>query len=567
MTGMLPPAPGHWPRGLPRDVRVPDATYMHYLDTAALRYPDKPAVIYGGGVLTYAAFQQRVTAMAGFLQRTLGIQPGDRVLLVSQNCPQWVVAFYAILRAQAAVVPVNPMSTAGEIAGYQQDSGATVAFVAQEFLANVVPCLEDHGGGLQHAVVHAYSDVLPSQGADPDLPEVVTAPRASLNLARLHAFEDALALGLQPLPYQGQPEDLAVLPYTSGTTGHPKGCMHSHRSLVAANVTSQQWRSLHADVTVLCVAPLFHMLGLQNAMNMPLTLGATVVMMPRWNAAVAARLMERYRVTAWAAPPAMVIDFFAHPDAATRDLSSLSLLSGGGAAMPEAIAKLLFERFGLSYNEAYGLSETASFLLANPVHRGKRQCLGVVTPGVDARIIDPETLQEVAQGEVGELVTRGPQVMSGYWRNDAANAAAFIELDGQRFFRTGDLATQDEEGYFFMKDRLKRMINVSGYKVWPAEVENVMYRHPAIHEACIVGVPDAQRGERVVGLVVLKPEHRGQLSEQALIDWGRDNMAVYKAPRAIRFLDSLPKSGAGKILWRELQDQERASATQTGASA
>jgi fatty-acyl-CoA synthase len=567
MTGMLPPPPRHWPRGLPRDVRVPDATYMHYLDTAALRYPDKPAVIYGGGVLTYAAFQQRVTAMAGFLQRTLGVQPGDRVLLISQNCPQWVVAFYAILRAQAAVVPVNPMSTAGEIAGYQQDSGATVAFVAQEFLANVVPCLEDHGGGLQHAVVHAYSDVLPSQGADPDLPEVVTAPRAPLNHARLHAFEDVLALGLQPMPYQGQPEDLAVLPYTSGTTGHPKGCMHSHRSLVAANVTSQQWRSLHADVTVLCVAPLFHMLGLQNAMNMPLTLGATVVMMPRWNAVVAARLMERYRVTAWAAPPAMVIDFFAHPDAATRDLSSLSLLSGGGAAMPEAIAKLLFERFGLSYNEAYGLSETASFLLANPVHRGKRQCLGVVTPGVDARIIDPETLQEVAQGEVGELVTRGPQVMSGYWRNDAANATAFIELDGQRFFRTGDLAMQDEEGYFFMKDRLKRMINVSGYKVWPAEVENVMYRHPAIHEACIVGVPDAQRGERVVGLVVLKPEHRGLLSEQALIDWGRDNMAVYKAPRAIRFLDSLPKSGAGKILWRELQDQERASATQTGASA
>jgi len=567
MTATLPPAPVHWPRGLPRDARVPHATYMHYLDTAALRYPDKPAVIYGGGVLTYAALQRRVTAMAGFLQQTLGVQPGDRVLLISQNCPQWVVAHYAILRAQAAVVPVNPMSTAGEIAGYQQDSGASVAFVAQEFLANVVPCLQAHGGGLQHGVVHAYSDVLPGEGADADLPEVVTAPRLPLSHACLHAFEDVLALAQPPLPYQGQPEDLAVLPYTSGTTGHPKGCMHSHRSLLAANVTSQQWRSLHADVTVLCVAPLFHMLGLQNAMNLPLTLGATVVMMPRWNAAVAARLMERYRVTTWAAPPAMVIDFFAHPDAATRDLSSLSLLSGGGAAMPEAIAKLLFERFGLSYNEAYGLSETASFLLANPVHRGKRQCLGVVTPGVDARIIDPETLQEVAPGEQGELVARGPQVMSGYWRNDDANATAFIELDGQRFFRTGDLATQDEEGYFFMKDRLKRMINVSGYKVWPAEVENVMYRHPAIHEACIVGVPDAQRGERVVGLVVLKPEHRGHLTEQALIDWGREQMAVYKAPRAIRIVDSLPKSGAGKILWRELQAQERASATPSGATA
>lgn len=564
MTALLPPAPAHWPRGLPRGVRVPHATYLHYLDTAALRYPDKPAVIYGGAVLTYAELKRRVHAMAGFLQQHLGVKPGDRILLISQNCPQWVVAFYATLRAQAAVVPVNPMSTASEIAGFQQDSGATVAFVAQEFLANVIPCLGQNGEGLQSVLVHAYSDALPAEGADADLPEVVTASRAALPHACLHAFETVIAQGLTPQPYQGQPDDLAVLPYTSGTTGHPKGCMHSHRSLLAANVTSQQWRSLHADVTMLCVAPLFHMLGLQNALNLPLTLGATVVMMPRWNAAVAARLIERYRVTTWAAPPAMVIDFFAHPDATTRDLSSLSLLSGGGAAMPEAIATLLFERFGLSYNEAYGLSETASFLLANPVHRGKRQCLGMVTPGVDARIVDPDSLQEVAQGEVGELVTRGEQVMSGYWRNEEANASAFMMLDGQRFFRTGDLALQDEEGYFFMKDRLKRMINVSGYKVWPAEVENVMYRHPAIHEACIVGVPDAQRGERVTALVVLKPEHRGQLSAQALIDWGREHMAVYKAPRAVRFLESLPKSGAGKILWRELQDKERASVSLQG---
>ena len=564
MTAMLPPAPAHWPRGLPRDVRVPRATYMHYLDTAALRYPDKPAIIYGDGVLTYADLQARVNAMAGFLQKELGVQRGDRILLISQNCPQWVVAFYAALRAEAAIVPINPMSTAGEIDGYQQDSGATVAFVAQEFLGNVMPCLGEGGQGLQAVVVHAYSDVLPPELADPDLPEVVTEPRQALSHACLHGFEVAIAQQLTPHAYQGKPDDLAVLPYTSGTTGHPKGCMHSHHSLLAANLTSQQWRSLHADVTMLCVAPLFHMLGLQNAMNMPLTLGATVVMMPRWNAAVAARLMERYRVTTWAAPPAMVIDFFAHPDAATRDLSSLSLLSGGGAAMPEAIATLLWDRFGLSYNEAYGLSETASFLLANPVHRGKRQCLGMVTPGVDTRIIDPDTLKELPQGEVGELVTRGEQVMSGYWRNPQANATSFVMLDGQRFFRTGDLASQDDEGYFFMKDRLKRMINVSGYKVWPAEVENVMYRHPAIHEACIVGVPDAQRGERVTALVVLKPSHQGQLSEAGLIEWAREHMAVYKAPRAVRFLESLPKSGAGKILWRELQEQERASASLEG---
>jgi fatty-acyl-CoA synthase len=381
---------------------------------------------------------------------------------------------------------------------------------------------------------------------------------APLQDAGLHAFADALQFPGPVGDNAVQPSDLAVLPYTSGTTGHPKGCCHTHSTVLASNIGSQVWRGLHADAVFLCVAPLFHMLGMQNGMNMPMTLGATVVMLPRWDAAQAVAAVARYRVTVWTAPPAMVIDFFAQPSAQTADLSSLALLSGGGAAMPEAVAHMLFDKFGLSYNEAYGLSETAAFLHANPVARGKRQCLGVPTPGVDSRIIDPETLQELPQGEVGELVTRGAQVMQGYWQNPQADHAAFIELDGHRFFRTGDLALVDEEGYFFMRDRLKRMINASGLKVWPAEVENTLYSHPAVHEACVIAVPDAKRGETVMALLVLKPAFAGTLTEQDFIDWARQQMAVYKAPRLVRFMDSLPKSGTGKIMWRQLQEDEKA---------
>jgi fatty-acyl-CoA synthase len=256
---------------------------------------------------------------------------------------------------------------------------------------------------------------------------------------------------------------------------------------------------------------------------------------------------------------------FSHPDTQQHDLSSLTLLSGGGAAMPEAVSAMLAQRYGLSYNEAYGLSETAAFLHANPLARGKRQCLGMPTQGVDSRIVDPVTQKELPQGEVGELVTHGPQVMKGYWHQPEADLESFIEIDGKRFFRTGDLAVVDEEGYFFMRDRLKRMINASGYKVWPAEVESAMYEHPAIHEACVIALPDGKRGETVKALVVLKAGFGGQLSEQQIVDWARERMAVYKAPRIVEFMDALPKSGTGKILWRELQEAQQRAAQETHA--
>ena len=548
-----------WPKGIPHDVRVPQVTLVHYLEVAAQRYPDKPAIVYCGAVLSYAQLRDQVAAMATYLQQRLGVRPGDRVLLMSQNCPQFVIAFYAVMRAGAAVVPVNPMSMAPEIRYYLDDSGARIALVAQELLPQIMACLADHKNGLDAILVHAYSDALP-QGGDPQAPDWVAAPALPLANPICHSFADALALQLPDSGDQGTCESLCVLPYTSGTTGHPKGCMHTHATVLASNVASQLWKNLNVDSVFLCVAPLFHMLGMQNGMNVPITLGATIVMMPRWNATQAVRLIERHRVTAWTAPPAMVIDFFAQPEALQRDLSSLCLLSGGGAAMPEAVASMLAERFGLFYNEAYGLSETAAFLHANPLLRGKRQCLGMPTQGVQSLVVDPLSLAELPQGEVGELLTSGAQLMRGYWNNEEANRLAFVQIDGKRFFRTGDLAYVDEDGYFFMRDRLKRMINASGFKVWPAEVESAMYEHPAIHEACVIGVADEQRGETVKAVVVLKEAQRGKVSAQDIIDWSRQRMAAYKAPRIVEIVDSLPKSGVGKILWRELQEAQRAGA-------
>ena len=557
-TAGRPPHFRFWPKGVARQLRVPRATLLDYLDTAARRYPDKPAIAYCGTTLAYARLRERVDALAAYLQQRLGVAPGDRVLLASQNCPQFVTAFYAVLRAGGVVVPVNPMSKAAEMRHHALDSGARVACVAQDLLPAL--SLGEGDGELRAVLVHAYADALDPSSSDDVLPDWVTAPRAPLDDARLHGFEQAIALGLVPAELPLSPDDLAVLPYTSGTTGHPKGCMHTHATLLASLASSAVWKQLHVETVTLAVAPLFHMLGLQNGMNLPMFLGATAVMMPRWDPAMAARLIERHAVTAWSAPPAMVIDLFSHPEADQRDLSSLALLSGGGAAMPEAVAAMLLQRHGLSYNEGYGLTETASFLHANPPARGKRQCLGMPTQGVDSRIVDPVTFEELPPGETGELVTRGAQVMKGYWRNPEADREAFIEIGGQRFFRTGDLASMDEEGYFFLRDRLKRMINASGYKVWPTEVENAMYEHPAIHEACVIAVPDGKRGESVKALVVLKPAQRGLVREEEIVAWCRERMAVYKAPRVVEFLDRLPKSGTGKILWRELQEAHRAAA-------
>jgi fatty-acyl-CoA synthase len=270
---------------------------------------------------------------------------------------------------------------------------------------------------------------------------------------------------------------------------------------------------------------------------------------------VAGRLISQRKVTNWTNIPTMVIDLMGSPNFAHYDLGSLVYIGGGGAAMPQAVAQRLLDQFGLQFQEGYGLTETAAPSHSNPFENPKQQCLGIPFVSTDARVVDPETLEEMPIGESGEIIIRGPGVFQGYWKQPEATAAAFVEFEGQRFFRSGDMGRMDEDGYFFITDRLKRMINASGFKVWPAEVELLMFKHPAIQEACVIATKDAYRGESVKAVVVLRPTHKDTTGQQ-IIDWCREHMAVYKVPREVRFVDALPKSGSGKVMWRLLQEVE-----------
>lgn len=557
----------HWPRLLPRHITVPATHLYRNIEVSALRYPDKAALVFYDTRISYAQLQDETERLAGYLQQVCGVQKGDRVLLYMQNSPQFVIGYYAILRADAVVVPVNPMNLTDELRHYVSDAGARVILAPQDLYPQVRPLLQEglaatdaNAPGLRHAVVGAYSDYLRTP-TELNVPPFVREARQALSEPGVVLWSAALAAQHRPGPLCAGPDDLAVMPYTSGTTGHPKGCMHTHRSVMYNTVAGPQWMATPQDTVQLVVLPMFHVTAMQGGMNGSLYVGATIVLLPRWDRDVAAQLVQRYQVTGTQMIVTMVVDLLSNPRLGEYDLSSIRRLSGGGAAMPEAVAMQLQKLCKLDYLEGYGMSETIAPTHINPPDRPRKQCLGIPIFDVDARVVNPDTLQELPPGEAGEIIVHGPQVMQGYWNQPEATKAAFVTIDGKRFLRTGDLARTDEDGYFFMVDRLKRMINASGFKVWPAEVEALMYAHPAIQEVCVIGASDPRRGETVKAVVVLRAAYRGQVSEQDIVDWSHAHMAAYKSPRMVSFVDSLPKSGAGKVLWRELQAQEAARAS------
>jgi len=534
-----------WPVGQPKTLPLPATTVYANLSAVAARDPDHAAIDYYGARLSYAALKRQVDALAGHLQQRMGVEKGDRVLLNMQNSPQFVISYYAILRADAVVVPVNPMNRTEELRHYVSDSGARVAIVGQDVLAQIEPI-----AGVERLVT-AYSDYLPADAALP-MPDFVRAPP----VAASQAWRKALDENLPPAAHRAAPGDLAVMPYTSGTTGKPKGCIHTHASVQATTVPYLHWRGARPRSVVLSALPMFHVTGMQAGMNSPIHTGATIVILSRWDRHCAGLQIGRAKVTNWSAITTMLVDFLSNPKLAEYDLSSLEVLGGGGAAMPEALARKLEEVIGLPFIEGYGLSETMAPTHINPPHRPKRQCAGIPFFNTDARVIDIESGKELQPEEVGEIIVHGPQVFQGYWQQPEATAQAFIEHDGKRFFRTGDLGYYDEEGYFFITDRLKRMINCAGFKVWPAEVEAMLYGHPAIQEACVIAARDSYRGETVKALVVLKKEQREKIRPEDITAWARDNMAAFKVPRLVEFVEQLPKTATGKILWRELQERE-----------
>ena len=545
-----------WPRRTPYEITLPETSIWFNLEVSAARFPQKPALVFYDGVRTYAEFKREAEAVAGYLQQRCGVKRGDRVGVYMQNSPQFAVAYYGILRAGGMVVPINAMSVTEELDYLLSDSGASVVLATQELWPQLAPLLGK--GQLQHAIVATYADYVAAD-TDLKLPGFVAAPRVALEPPAV-AWQDVLDAQLPPGPSESGPDDLCVLPYTSGTTGNPKGCVHTHRSVMQTAVMASQWFGTFQDECVLSVVPLFHVTGMQNAMNGPIYSGATMVLLPRWDRDVAAALIARNRVTSWTSVPTMVVDLLSSPNVENYDLSSMRAMGGGGAAMPEAIAAKLEHTYGLQYYEGYGLSETAAATHVNPDQNPKKQCLGIPGFNVDSRVVNPETLEELPPGQVGEIVTCGPQVFQGYWQRPEATAEVFVQIDGKRFFRTGDLGMTDEDGYFFLVDRLKRMINAAGFKVWPAEIESKLYAHPAIKEAAIISRRDPRRGETVKAVVVLN--EGAELSEEALISWCREHMAAYKIPRSAEFVDALPKSGSGKILWRVLQEAEDARSSE-----
>ena len=443
-----------WPPGQAHHLTVPQTNLYYNVEVSATRFPDKPYIIFYDTPITFAEFRDETERVAGYLENVCKVKKGDRVLLYMQNSPQFALAYYGILRANAVVVPVNPMNLTTELRHYVKDTGATTAIVAQEVYPQIAPLA---GEGLDHLLVAAYSDYL-KRPTELKVLDVVAAPRKQIAADGVMLWSDMLALDLRPGPLTAGPDDLCVMPYTSGTTGHPKGCMHTHRGAMASIVASMQWFNTTQDSSTLAVLPFFHVTGMQGSMSGPLYHGSTMVLMTRWDREVAAELIQRYRIATLQLISTMVVDFLANPKITDYDLSSLRGIRGGGAAMPEAVAQKLKDVVGVPYVEGYGMSETIAATHINPEHRPKKQCLGIPIYGVDARVIDPADFRELSPGEVGEIVVNAPNVMQGYWNNPKATAEVFIEIDGKRFLRTGDLARTDEDGYFFMVDRLKRMI-------------------------------------------------------------------------------------------------------------
>lgn len=547
--------------GVPRTIAYPDIALHTFLDDTARRTPDAVATIFFDAKLTYRELSREADRFAAGLQ-TLGVGKGDRVALILPNCPQYVIAFYGALRAGAIVVPCNPLYTATELRHQIADAGARVAVV----LSRAYPALREAlpGTAVAEVVVTGIKDYMP-----PVLRALFTLFRERkeghrVRLAPGHqTFRAVLRLEERPTPVAVGPSDLAALLYTGGTTGVPKGAMLSHRALVTNALQSQAWypRTVAGRTRALAVMPFFHAYGLTVVMNAAIHGGYGLVLIPRFDLEMILKAIDRYRPELFAGAPRVYVAVNNSPLAQKYDLRSIEACISGSAPLPAEVATE-FERLthGGKVVEGYGLTEAAPVTHCNPIlGRRKVGTIGVPFPDVDAKIVDLETgTRDLPVGEVGELVVRGPNVMDGYW--NAPVETALVLRDGWLY--TGDIATMDAEGYFTIVDRKKELIIVSGYNVYPREVEEALFAHPAVLEAAAIGIPDEEKGEVVKAFVVLKPG--ADATGEQLIAHCRESLARFKVPVAIAFRRELPKSLIGKVLRRQLADEDRAARQKVG---
>lgn len=534
-----------WPKDVPRELVFPQKPLPEFLRDHARRTPHKVAVNFYGREITFGELNTCTDRLAAALS-SFGLRKGDRVSLFLENSPQFIISYFAVLRAGGVVVAANPMFKEEELAYEIRDAGAKV-LIAQDVLYARARGIRAEAG-LTRILLTSYADYLPPQPTLPLHPSMGAAKERFPETLDLVEVMDA-SKAEPPLMNINLQEDLALLQYTSGTTGLPKGAMLSHAAVLFNTAGSATWLGIGEEDVILSVLPYFHVTGMVHGMNMPIYAGRTNVLLSRFDPETVVRAIDRYRCTIWTSITTMNVAMINFPDVDKYDLKSLRRCGSGGAPVPLEVLEKWRAKVRTELSEGYGLSETMAQTHMNPVSAPRYGTVGIPSFGVDCRMVDVETGKDIALHQEGELYVQTPSVMKGYWNRPEETKD--VLRDG--WLATGDIARMDELGYFSIVGRKKDLIKASGYSVFPAEVENFLYAHPAVKEVAVVGVPDPYRGENIKAFIVLKPGYEDRVREEEIVAWCREKMAAYKYPRLVEFVEELPKTASGKVLKRVLR--------------
>jgi long-chain acyl-CoA synthetase len=544
-VGVARPWLKHYDYWVPHHLSYPARPLCEILDSTVVDIPDSPATAFLGATLTFADIKDRSDRLATSLGR-VGVGKGDRVGIMLPNCPQYLVAAFAILRHGAIVVNVNPSYTAREVLAIATDSGMRL-LITLDILAPLVLGIKEKTG-IEHIVLTSTGEYSAQQAPPPQVP-------GATSLTDWIASVDTPEILRVPIG----PDDLAVLQYTGGTTGTPKGAMLTHRNLFANVVQTEAFmyrNRSRGEARYVMVIPYFHIYAFTVGMLKGVWVGALQIMIPKYDVEQVLVALRDRRATYFPAVPTIFVSLLSHPRAREFGLDKVRTFNSGGAPCPVEVIEQWERTFGRPLNEGYGLSETSpvTHTTAQLALR-KPGTIGLPVPDTDMKIVDAETgTRELPTGEVGELCISGPQVMKGYWKQPDASAQVLrTDPDGTVWFHTGDMARVDEDGYTTIVQRKNDMIIVDGFNVYPSEVEAVLYTHPAVRLAAVIGVPDSYHGEVVRAYVVLK--EGAPASDLALVELCQRELAPYKVPRRVELRDSLPMSAVGKILYRVLRDQ------------
>jgi long-chain acyl-CoA synthetase len=562
---MVKPWLKHYDEGIPETMYYPPIPLDKFLSDSAEKYPDQTAIIYGSVLgkrpldasISYRQLNELVDRFASGLQQ-MGVGKGDRVTLMLPNCPQFIIAAYATWRIGGVVVCCNPLYVTRELKHLLKDSGAETIVVMSSLYERVRDVRADTG--INRVIVTNIKEYFPGllKFLFTMTKEKKEGHRVDISAeAGTSWFQDVLQSGSRtPDQVDITPEDVATLIYTGGTTGIPKGAQLTHRNLVSNAVVLKTWaKSKEAEDVMLAVMPFFHIYGLTVGMNTPISDALTIVLIPNPRDMVhVLASIQKHRATYYPGVPTMFAGFNNFPDRDKFDLTSLRFAVSAAAPLPPEVQEQFESITGGILVEAYGLTETSPASCMDPIDNPRAHSVGVPLPDVDMAIVDVETGEdELPVGEVGEIIMRGTPIMKGYWNmpTETANALRVGPDGNPGWFHSGDIGYMDEDGYFHIVDRKKDMIIAGGFNIYPAEVEAVLYEHPKVKEAAVIGVPDPHRGETVKAFLVLKGDQTA--SETEIIEFCKEQLAAYKIPTIIEFRDDLPKSIIGKILRRELR--------------